>query len=175
MFDNVRRVTRQVAAYGTASVALQVVNFLLLPVFTQVLTPLEYGAFTILIAWEAGLKIVYRWGLEGSFLRLFYEQPEDDRRTLAGTIAIILAVANGAILAALTIASGPLSAWLGTIPSFQLAFVLLVFNSFVSGFFFLPYTLYRVREDARSAVALTFGQSVATTLARLLFVVVFKL
>src|SRR6185503_7494610 len=115
MLDNVRRVTRQVAAYGSASVALQVVNFLLLPVFTQVLSPAEYGAFTILIAWEAGLKIVYRWGLEGSFLRLFYEQSEEDRRTLAGTIAMILLVANSAILVGLTIASGAFSAGLGTI------------------------------------------------------------
>ena len=178
MFDNVRRVTRQVAAYGSAAVALQVVNFLLLPVFTRVLSEIEYGAFTILIAWEAGLKIVYRWGLESSFLRLYFDQgdrSEDYRRTLAGTIAIILAAANGAILVGLTMASGALSAWLGTIPSFRAAFVLLVVNSFISGFFFLPYTLYRAREDARRAVALTFGQSVATTIARLVLVVGFHL
>src|SRR5262245_14111814 len=124
MFDNVRRVVRQVVTYGTAEVALQIVNFLLLPLYTRVLTPSEYGALGVLLAWEAGLKIVFRWGLEGSFLRLFYDQKDDrDRRTLAGTITIFLAIANGAILIALAAASGALGRWFGSIPTFQLAFV----------------------------------------------------
>ena len=37
MFDNVRRVSRQLFAYGTADVMVLVVNFLLLPVYTRVL------------------------------------------------------------------------------------------------------------------------------------------
>ena len=39
MFDNVRRVSRQLFAYGTADVMVLVVNFLLLPVYTRVLDP----------------------------------------------------------------------------------------------------------------------------------------
>src|SRR4051812_7366121 len=102
MFDNVRRVTRQVVTYGSADAALYFVTFLLFPLYARVLPPEIIGALGVLGAVEAHVKVVYRWGLEGAFLRLFFEQRTDeDRRILAGTIAIFLAAANGAVLAAL--------------------------------------------------------------------------
>ena len=104
MFDNVRRVTRQVAAYGSADVAVLVINTLLFPLYTRVLTVDVIGALGVLQACEAGVKILYRWGLESSFLRLYFDQRTDeDRRSLAGTIAVFLAGANGFILVALVL------------------------------------------------------------------------
>ncbi len=55
MFDNVRRVSRQLFAYGTADVMVLVVNFLLLPLYTRVLSSREYGALALLLLCEAFL------------------------------------------------------------------------------------------------------------------------
>src|SRR5438552_17669555 len=92
VFDNVRRVSRQLFAYGTADVMVLAVNFLLLPLYTRVLTPREYGALALLLLCEAFLKVVNRWGLDQSFLRLYYDHPAaDDRGTLAATVAAFIA------------------------------------------------------------------------------------
>ena len=69
MLTNVRRISRQLLAYGTADVLVLAVNFLLLPVYTRVLTPHEYGALALLLVVEAVLKIINRWGLDAGYLR----------------------------------------------------------------------------------------------------------
>src|SRR5262245_6604447 len=138
MFDNVRRVSRQLLAYGTADVMVLVVNFLLLPLYTRVLSPREYGALALLLLCEAFLKVVNRWGLDSSFLRLYYDYgdvrlkpdatSEMDRRTLAATVAGFLFVTNGAIALILMAAANPINSALFGSLDFRTAYLLLVVN-----------------------------------------------
>src|SRR5918995_1280843 len=107
MLDNVRRISRQLFAYGTADVLVLAISFLLLPIYTRVLSPREYGALALLLVFEAVLKIVNRWGMDAGFLRFYYEHPPEERRTLAGTIAGFFALANGVIAVLLLILAAP--------------------------------------------------------------------
>ena len=129
------------------------------------------GAFGVLLGWEAIIKVIFRWGLEGAFLRLYYEQRDDAaRRRLAGTIAIFLACANGAILAILIALSGVIDRWFFAAHSYQWAFVLMAVNCFVAGFLFLPLTLFRAREQAVRSMWVTVTRSLGTIAARLILV-----
>jgi O-antigen/teichoic acid export membrane protein len=171
MFDNVRRVARQVVAYGTADATFLAINVLLFPIFANVIPASEYGAYGLLLGWEAAIKVVFRWGLESAFLRFYFEQPDEAaRRRLAGTIALAMAVANGIVAAVLIALSGPIDRSFLSPPPMQLAFVLLVVNCYVSGFFFLPMTLYRAREQAGRAISVTASRSIGTIAARLILV-----
>ena len=81
-----RRVSRQVLAYGTADVSVLAVN-LLLPVYTRVLSPAEYGVAALLLVFEAFLKPVLRCGLDGAYLRHdFDEKTDSGRASLAWTV-----------------------------------------------------------------------------------------
>jgi O-antigen/teichoic acid export membrane protein len=172
MFDNVRRLSRQLAAYGTGDVAVLLVNFLLLPVYTRVLSTTEYGALALLLVCEAFLKVIFRWGLDSSFLRFYYDcQTDDERRTLGGTIAVFMAMANSAILVALLAAAGPINRQLVGSTEFVLAYQLLLVNSFLASFLVLPFSLLRIQERARLFASLTFVRSIGTILARLALVV----
>ena len=55
MFDNVRRVFGQLVVYGSADVAILVVNVMLVPVYTRVLSPTDYGALALLLVLGAFL------------------------------------------------------------------------------------------------------------------------
>lgn len=172
MFNNVRRISRQLLAYGTADVMVLAVNFLLLPIYTRVLSPREYGALALLLVGEGVLKIVNRWGLDTSFLRFYYGYPTDDRKkTLAGTIAGFLALANGVIALLLVAAASPLTRLLIGSTEFTGTFRLLVLNGFASTFLFLPLNLLRIQERSRLFAALTFLRSFGTVLIRLALVV----
>src|SRR6476620_8857182 len=165
MFDNVRRVSRQLFAYGTADVMVLVVNFLLLPVYTRVLDPREYGALALLLLCEAFLKVVNRWGLDQGLLRLYYDQPGDEaRRTLSSTVALFIAVANGAIALALIALTGPVNRQLFGSQEFATAYRWLVLNNYAGAFLFLPLTRLRVDERSGLYASLTFLRSFGTVL-----------
>ena len=82
--------------YGLGDVATSIVGFLLLPVFTSLLTPADYGVLALLTTVEVVAKIVFRWGVDASFMRFYYDCEDDGRaRRLAGTIFLFLVGANG--------------------------------------------------------------------------------
>ena len=176
MFDNVRRVFGHSIVYGSAEVAIQAVNFLLLPIYTRVLSPAEYGALAILLLFEAFLKPLHRAGLGDAFVRFFYDYPdEESQRTLAGTIVISLLGVNVVLLAALLTAAPDLAVAAFGASDYTWAFVLLAVNGAMSAFFVVPFSLLRVQQKATRLASLTFARSLATLLVRLLLVVGFRM
>ena len=174
MLTNVRRISRQLLAYGTADVLVLAISFLLLPIYTRVLTPREYGALALLLVVEAVLKIVNRWGLDAAFLRFYYDYPAGERNTLAGTIAGFFVAANGALAALLLALAVPVNRALFDSLEFVTPYRLLIVNLFLSTFLVLPFTLLRIQERARLFAALNFGLSLGTIALRLLLVVVLR-
>src|SRR5688572_21526998 len=174
MFNNVRRISRQLFAYGTADVLVLAISFLLLPIYTRVLSPREYGALALLLVFEAVLKIISRWGLDAAFLRFYYEHPEEERRALAGTIAGFFVVANGALTAILLSLAVPINRALFGSLEFIWPYRLLIINIFLSTFLVLPFTMLRIQERARLFATINFSLSFGTILLRLLFVVALR-
>lgn len=176
MLNNVARISRQLVAYGTADVVVLAISFLLLPIYTRVLTPREYGALALLLVIEAVLKIINRWGLDAAFLRFYYECPDDEqRRSLSGTIAGFIALVNGAIAVLLLVLAAPINRVLFESLEFVWPYRLLILNGYLSTFLFLPFTLLRIQERATRFASLTFAQSFGTIVLRLILVVGLRL
>ena len=97
MFQKIRDLSKNLLIYGLGDVAVSVVNLLLLPLYVNYLTPEDYGALRLLGSVEVIAKIFFRWGLDGSFMRFYYdyEQPVD-RQKLASPIFFFLLAVNGA-------------------------------------------------------------------------------
>jgi O-antigen/teichoic acid export membrane protein len=147
------------------------ISFLLLPIYTRVLSPREYGALALLLVFEAVLKIISRWGMDAAFLRFYYEHLPEERRTLAGTIAGFFALANGSVAVLLLALAVPINRALFDSPEFLWPYRLLIVNIFLSSFLILPFTLLRIQERARLFATLNFSLSFGTIVLRLLFVV----
>ena len=77
VFPKIRELSKNVTVYGLGDVAVSIVNFLLLGVYVTYFGAEDYGVIGILGAMEVIAKIVFRFGLDGSFMRFFY----DCRRT----------------------------------------------------------------------------------------------
>ena len=181
MFSKVRELSKDLAIYGSGDVAVSVINFLLLPIYVLYLTDADYGVLAKLGAVEVVAKILFRCGLDGSFMRFYYDyEGEQDRRRLASTIFIFLLALN-LVWLAISIAAAPaLAEWLFTwnetvrvdertmhVRALQLVLV----NTFVLGFTFFPFHLLRMQKRAAEYSLLTLTRSVTTLLLRLLFVI----
>ena len=69
MTPPLRQLTRQTLVYGAGNVLTLLVTFLLLPIFTNVLTPREYGLTTLLYVFLGFMNIIYHYGLDAAFMR----------------------------------------------------------------------------------------------------------
>jgi len=99
VFQKVKTLFLNLAVYGMGDVATHLVSFLLLPVFTRFLDPQSYGIWQLLLTASLIAKILFRWGVDASFMRFFYEcEDEGARQRLASTIFFFLLGANGVIL-----------------------------------------------------------------------------
>ena len=172
MLQRLTHLLRHVLIYGMGDVATSLVSLLLLPIFTRYLSPVEYGIITMLLVIEALTKVLFRWGVDTAFMRLYYDcTTERARQTLASTIFFFLVAVNGSLVALGVTASGWLGARLFDDASAGWYIALTIANTFVSGLFFLPYQVLRIQERSTAYIALTSTRSAGTIVARLVLVI----
>jgi O-antigen/teichoic acid export membrane protein len=171
LFQKLRELSKNLAIYGVGDVAVQIVSFLLVPLYVRFLTPADYGVLGLLGGVEAGAKLFFRWGLDGAFMRFWYDSDDPrDRQRLASTIFFFLLAVNAALLFAALVASPFVSRMIGT-TGYTLALDLVLLNTFGIGFTFIPFHVLRIQQRTREFSALTFARSVATLVLRILLVV----
>lgn len=159
--------------YGLGDIAVSIVNFFLLPVFVTYFTAADYGVLAILGSIEVVAKIVFRFGLDGAFMRFYYASSEyRDRQALASTIFYFLLGLNAAVLVPLLVWSDALSVLLFGTARHASALRLMLLNTFVIGFTFIPFHVLRIEQRSTLFSVLTLARSVATILLRLVVVIV---
>jgi O-antigen/teichoic acid export membrane protein len=167
-----RTLATSVAIYGAGDAALAVVNFLLLPVYVRTLSPSDYGALLILTSLETFVKIINRWGLDGAFMRYYSDHADGaPKQLLTSTLVLFLLVVDGVLVAAALAASGALAPALFGSDHYLTPLRLMLLNTFVMAFTFVPFHVMRIQNEALRFSALGFARSAGTTLIRLLLVV----
>jgi len=69
MFDKLKQLGKDTAIYGVSTMVGRFLNFLLVPFFTNVFTPSEYGVIQIIYAYVAILNIFYIYGMDSAYLK----------------------------------------------------------------------------------------------------------
>ena len=176
MLQKLRDLSKSLAIYGAGDVAVQAINFLLLPIYVQYLTKADYGVLALLASIEAPVKLFFRWGVDGAFMRYWYDcEDEGERQRLASTIFFFLLALNGALLVASVMAAPWLSQRLLQAPGYTLALQLVLLNTFAIGFTFIPFHVLRMEKRAGEFSALTLARSVSTLVLRIVLVIGFTM
>lgn len=69
MFRQIKRLGAETAVYGLGTVAGRLLNFLLVPFYTNVLAPAEYGVVAYLYSLIAFANVIYWYGMEAAYFR----------------------------------------------------------------------------------------------------------
>jgi O-antigen/teichoic acid export membrane protein len=168
--DRLQRLSKGVAIYGAGDAAISIVSLLLLPVYIKYgyLGAADYGALAVIVALETFLKVVFRWGLDGAFMRFYYQREDGaPKQRLASTIALFMLAANGVLLAGALAASPAVAARLFDDARYLTALRLMLVNTFLISFTFLPFHLMRMREEAAAYSAFAFARSAGTLVLRI--------
>jgi O-antigen/teichoic acid export membrane protein len=174
--QKIRELSKHLAIYGLGDAGIHAVNFLLLPVYVHYLSKFDYGVLALLASVEAVTKLFFRWGVDGSFMRFWYDCDDDHaRQRLSSTLFFFLLAVNGALLILAAAASPFLSERLLGAAGYTLALQLVLLNTFAIGFTFIPFHVLRLEKRAREFTALTFARSAGTLVLRIVLVVGFEL
>lgn len=88
-----RKLAGDTAIYGGSSIIGRMLNYLLVPYYTAVFLPGEYGIVTELYALAAFLNIIYLYGLETAYFR-FASKFKDDEQSVYQTAVTSLFISS---------------------------------------------------------------------------------
>jgi O-antigen/teichoic acid export membrane protein len=95
MFASIKRLTKNSAIYGIGHIFSRSIAFFLLPIYTNFLSPNDFGIAVILLSSLAILNIFYVFGMDSAFLRHFItaENESEKRNFFHTALTSILAAA----------------------------------------------------------------------------------
>jgi O-antigen/teichoic acid export membrane protein len=171
-----KHLTKGVAIYGAGDALATVVNFVLLGVYVKydILTPVDYGALALILSAETFAKVISRWGLDGAFMRFYYDRAEGaERRRMTSTIVWFLAAVNGVLIGLAVTASPAIAAALSLDPGYVTALRLMFVNIGLMTFTFVPLHVMRMRKEAATYSAFTFARAAGQIVLRVILVIGF--
>lgn len=81
--NKLKNLASQTAIYGLSSIVGRFLNYLLVPLYTNIFNPYQYGIITELYAYSSFLIIIFTYGMETAFFRFI--QNDDDKNFVFGT------------------------------------------------------------------------------------------
>lgn len=109
--NSLKRLVGQTAIYGLPTIAGRVLNYLLVPLYTRVFEPAEYGVVTELYAYVALLYVLLGYGMETAFFR--FSKTGEDGKTIFSTSLLSLTISTGIFLLFALFASGSIASSMG--------------------------------------------------------------
>lgn len=71
----IKQLARSTAIYGLSSVVGRILNYLLIPFYTSIFLPADYGLLTEWYAYAALLQVLYTYGMETTYFRFAKQEP----------------------------------------------------------------------------------------------------
>jgi O-antigen/teichoic acid export membrane protein len=174
LLASLRKLVSHSAVYGSADVFTNVLNFLLVPIYTRYLNPVDYGTLALLFLFSSVAKIVFRMGLDQGFLRVYYDLDSPGaRRRFTFTMALF-ALFSGAALFVLLLLFVPALArgLLGEASVASRRLVLLAAaDVYLGTFFFVPLNLLRIQNRPGLFSLLSGGRQGLNTVLKVILVV----
>ncbi|MDZ7626202.1 MAG: oligosaccharide flippase family protein [Ignavibacteriaceae bacterium] len=116
MFDKLKELTKDTAIYGISTMVGRFLNFILVPLYTNIFLPADYGIIQLIYAYMAILNIVFIYGLDSAYLKFASFKDIGDEKDNFSTpyisvfvtsllISFLIIINSGAIGASLRIPS----------------------------------------------------------------------
>jgi len=69
MYDKLKELTKDTAVYGISTIVGRFLNFILVPFYTNIFHPSDYGIIQLIYAYVAILNIFFIYGMDSAFLK----------------------------------------------------------------------------------------------------------
>lgn len=142
---SIKTLAGQTAIYGLSSIAGRLLNYLLVPLYTRIFSPQDYGIVSELFAYVSFLIILFTYGLETSF---FHFSEKEDRIKVYSTAVFSLLLSSLFISGFMILFSSSIATWIHypKHPEFVVWFAAILALDALSA---LPFARLRLQGKAR--------------------------
>ena len=106
----IKRLAGQTAIYGIPSVLGRILGYLLVPLYTRVFLPGEYGTVNVFYSYAYLLMVILTYGMETAFFR--FNEQEKDREKVFSTGMISLIISSLLFLVMVSFSAGNVARWI---------------------------------------------------------------
>ncbi len=103
----IRRLAGQTAIYGIPSILGRILGYLLVPLYTRVFVPGEYGTVNVFYSYASFLMVILTYGMETAFFR--FNEHETDKEKVYSTGMISLLLTSSLFLVAVSVFARPIA------------------------------------------------------------------
>ncbi len=176
MLSRIKQLTKQTLVYGVGTILTRFVTFMLLPVYTNVLSPADYGLAVLIFVFLAFMNYIYNYGLDSALLRFYSGATKPKNKTRILSTAVWMALAASAALSLviyalrMPLANVLLSEQEGAI-FFKYAALILFFDCLCR----IPFALLRLKEKPYAFMGIRLINVAMTLGLNIYFVVILKM
>ncbi len=106
----IKRLAGQTAIYGIPSVLGRILGYLLVPLYTYVFRPGDYGTVNVFYAYTSFLMVILTYGMETTFFR--FNEHEKDRDKVFSTAMISLIISSALFLVVVLFFAEDVARWI---------------------------------------------------------------
>ena len=141
----IKSLAKDTAIYGVSSIVGRFLNWLLVPLYTNMFAVAEYGVVTFVYSVVALTMVILVYGMETGFFRFANHERWKDPMEVYGTCLTSLAVSSTVFAVVVTLFSSPVSHWMECDghPSFV---IIMAWCVAIDAFSALPFCYLRYRK-----------------------------
>ncbi|MBI4428744.1 MAG: oligosaccharide flippase family protein [Ignavibacteriales bacterium] len=175
MFARILSLGKETAIYGLSTVLGRLLNFLLVPFYTNLLVPGEFGIIANVYAYIAFVVVVYGYGMEQAYMRFFSTAQSAEQREVFSAPFFSLVVSS-VVFSSLIYVFAPAISLLIDVGKDQAGIIgyaaWIVFFDTVA---LIPFASFRMVHRAKTFAALKLSNIVLTLVLNVVFLVSFHM
>lgn len=173
MLDKIKSLSKQTLIYGTSTIIGRFLNFILVPFYTNVFPPSEYGVVAVVFAYIAFLNIVYSFGFEAGYFRFASAKEVGDEKQNF-THPFLFITANSFVISGLILVfHSSIAALIGV--KDESIIIYSAFILFFDALALIPFAYLRLKNKARVFASIKLVNISVNVALNLVLILVFKL
>jgi O-antigen/teichoic acid export membrane protein len=163
-----RSLTKSVAWYSAGNVFVRSASFLLLPLYSNVITVSDFGIYSIIMSFYAVSSVLFQGGLQSAFSKYYIEREE--KNEIFSVIMNVVIAWGALILLSVLIFAPFFSEFLLGTEQYGGLFRLITLSLYFETIVFFILHLFKTKEEAVKAVIYTSVGAIVNVLLNIFFV-----
>lgn len=173
MLDQLKHLSKQTLIYGLGDAATRLAGLILLPIYTRILSPQDYGKLTMVLLVSTICSLVLEFGLRSAFFRFYFKSEEAAvRRRLTGTTLIFLLISSVAILLPFILLADRINLAVFKEPTLVPLIQIALIGTFFDLGSVVPFAIFRAEQRAAQYAGLSLARFFINTTLNIIAVVV---